>query len=315
MKDPIDNIQKGLISVIIPAYNSMQWIDRAIQSVLNQTYQSIEIIVVVSYKSTDGTFEHVKSHYPGITVIKQTSGGISAARNLGAMNSHGEFLTSFDSDDIMVPQKLEIQLSCLQNIPDWGLCTSDTWTFDASEAIGSIHANPIQQKVGISFIDFALLIKKGNLIVASSVLVKREVFFQVGGYDENLHGAEDYDLWLKIAAKWRVVMVQSKLVWYQITSGSLSEDKITMKLDEIAVLKKWEQVEPEIVLPALRRDSLSLTRKLLRVGKEKEAREVFKGPYLGKKGEWYHQIQFSLLSGICKLHASFFSDERKAKKN
>jgi glycosyltransferase involved in cell wall biosynthesis len=301
--------QKGLISVIIPTYNSIQWVGRAIQSVQNQTYKTIEIIVVDD-GSTDGTYDYVKKFYPDITVYKKSNGGIASARNCGVNSANGEFIAFLDSDDIMDPSKLEVQLGVLRDIPDWGLCGTDAWFFLADEEVVTTPSKPLKNNLKISLIDHITLLK-GNELITSSVLTKREILFKAGCFDENLHRAEDYDLWLRISEYWQVVLVKEKLLWYQITPGSLSENRIAERLDVLKVLNKWKQTYPKIVLPVLRKHSLSLTRKLLRVGRRNEAEKVFWGPYSNKKNNWVTKLEFSILTNLCKIHTLFFSSNRK----
>ena len=117
----------GKVSVIIPAYNAEKFIGEAIESVLNQTYKNIEIIVVDD-GSKDNTYHIVKQNFGNqVKLIRKKNGGVSSARNMGVKNAEGEFIAYLDADDYWLPQKLEIQLRCFEKFPECGLCYTDAY--------------------------------------------------------------------------------------------------------------------------------------------------------------------------------------------
>jgi len=112
-----------LVSVIIPAYNSEKYISDTIDSVLNQTYKNLEIIVVDD-GSTDNTEKVVKeklSNFSNFKFLKQCNLGSAEARNLGIRNSNGNYIAFLDADDLWLPQKIEKQIKFFLNNPDYGL--------------------------------------------------------------------------------------------------------------------------------------------------------------------------------------------------
>ena len=126
---PIAN-QAPIVSVIIPAYNAERFIPQAIQSVLEQTYQSYEIIVVDD-GSTDKTKDILKEFEDKVCCIYQENQGPSAARNAGIKISQGRYICFLDADDIWTPDKLEVQVEFLECHPDISLVFSDHQDFDA----------------------------------------------------------------------------------------------------------------------------------------------------------------------------------------
>src|SRR5271156_236898 len=106
---------KVMVSAIIPTYNRGYVVGKAIDSILNQTYDNIEI-VVVDDGSTDNTQEKLKEYGDRIRVVYQKNSGPSAARNHGVRASRGEFIACLDSDDVWMPTKIERQVSLLQQV-------------------------------------------------------------------------------------------------------------------------------------------------------------------------------------------------------
>ena len=194
------------ISVVIPTYNRCELLKRAICSVINQTIQIREIIVVDN-GSTDNTYEMVSSLFPKTTYIYEKIKGVSIARNLGIKNCHSSWIAFLDSDDAWEPQKLEKQLFFSKNI---------------NKKCRLIHTNEIWYKNN----EFKNQLKKhqksgGNIfqkslelccISPSSVLIKKEVFDEYGLFDESLEVCEDYDIWIRITSKEEVGFLDKPLV-------------------------------------------------------------------------------------------------------
>jgi len=303
---PNPDYEKGLVSVIIPAYNATRWIARTIDSVRAQTYQPVEIIVVDD-GSTDGTDEYVKNSFPQVTILRKPNGGPATARNFGAKAAHGEFLAFLDMDDLWAPTKLAAQLTAVEGIPDWGLCVTRSIKFLAHDEY------PIFERVwvrpGTTRICFRTLLndrwsffRKNHITTCSTALVKREVFDEIGGFDENINllGVDDYDFYLRISHDWQVIMVKAPLVGYQITPGSISRDKLALQVNARVALAKWAHVSPEVVPKIIQRRNNGIIRKLLRAGREQEAYALFSNPVFGReKPAW----AFHLLALGCRIHA------------
>ena len=196
------------ISVVIPAYNAASFIATAIDSVLVQTAQPVEIIVVDD-GSRDSTAEAVSRYGAPVRLLVQKNMGPGAARNHGVRVARGEWIAFLDADDSWLPTKLEQQLP-----------------FIAGERVGIVHSRNashwcLRQNRPI---DFETLWKK-NAIVLSTALVRRQALEEVGGFSERreLDGVEDYNLWLRIvAAGWRVATCPEALYRYTPAPGNLT---------------------------------------------------------------------------------------------
>jgi glycosyltransferase involved in cell wall biosynthesis len=199
-----------LISVVIPAYNAEQFVGEAIQSVLDQTYEIAEIIVVDD-GSSDRTAE-VAAAFPRTRVIRRQNGGPGAARNTGIHAATSEWIALLDSDDLWVPRKTEIQLECMA--PD----------------VGVIHSCPFEP------ITFGGLWHRQAFITPSGTLVRRTAFLEVGGFEESrdIIGVEDVNFWMKIAlADWRFARSETGLFRYRKLGQSISSNEMKMARAEL----------------------------------------------------------------------------------
>jgi glycosyltransferase involved in cell wall biosynthesis len=181
-----------LVSVIIPAYNQSDYLGIAIQSVLDQTYQDIEILVIDD-GSTDDT-RKVANRFsdPRIKYIYQANKGLSGARNTGIRNSAGEYLTFLDSDDLFLPEKINLLASFLNSQTEIGFVAGQAIPIDEhGQRIGSLFDNPIPKDPS------KLLL--GNPLHVGSVMLRRSWQEKIGFFDESLRSYEDWDMWLRLA--------------------------------------------------------------------------------------------------------------------
>tara|TARA_Y100001001_G_scaffold81546_1_gene79437 strand:- start:29 stop:865 length:837 start_codon:yes stop_codon:yes gene_type:complete len=193
------------ISVIIPTYNRKNTLPRAVESVLNQTYKPVEIIIVDD-GSTDGTKEWFSEMYPLVHYIYQVNSGVSLARNTGINSARGDWIALLDSDDEWLPDKLELQVKLLQNNAELRFChTNEIWIRNGVR----INQMKKHQKYGGNIFKKCLDICR---ISPSSSLFHTSVIKDVGLFDESLDVCEDYDLWLRITAKYPVLFLDQPLI-------------------------------------------------------------------------------------------------------
>lgn len=206
-----------LISVIIPAYNAEKTIRETLESVLNQTIQDFEIIVI-NDGSQDETLEIVKSiQDPRLKVFSYPNAKQAASRNRGFSHSTGEFIAFLDADDLWTSDKLEAQLKALQETPEaavaysWSHCIDETGKF-LREASHSTSSGDVYAKLLLC--DF--------LDNGSNPLIRRQALIEVGGFDESLPPAEDWDMWLRLAARYHFVAVPHPHILYRQSPASAS---------------------------------------------------------------------------------------------
>jgi glycosyltransferase involved in cell wall biosynthesis len=205
------------ISAIIPAYNAELYIAKAIESCLSQTYAPHEIIVIDD-ASTDGTAAIAESFPPPVRVIRLAENmGVAVARNRGVAASTGDWIAFLDADDWFLPEKLERQRHCALESPQAMLIYTDYQIIGS----GGSHSR------GRFFWPHELwpLLRCRNGLNLCSVLLRRDAFDSVGGFNSDYRTAQDWDLWLRLAFRYSVksfAAVPEPLVVYRSVAGSLS---------------------------------------------------------------------------------------------
>ena len=216
-------------SVVIAAYNAAQTVGEAIDSVLAQTRQDFEVIVVDD-GSSDETCSRVAA-YAGdsrVRLHRQANAGPGAARNAGIALARGEYLCMLDSDDLWLPCYLQRMAAALRDSPAAGFAYTDAWALE--QASGRIRRATTMSRQrpperSLSPSEFLEALVRRNFVF-NSVTIRREVLERVGGYDQALAQAEDYELWLRIAA-WGYpgVRIEDPLAIYRVHPDSLSQDE------------------------------------------------------------------------------------------
>jgi glycosyltransferase involved in cell wall biosynthesis len=203
------------VSVIIPTHNRAEFLRSAITSVLNQTFQDFEI-VIIDDASKDHTREVIASFNDvRIKVIhKQAGQGAAGSRNIGIMNAKYEYIAFLDDDDEWLPEKLKIQACLLNNSSQevGGICTGCFNIEKASGRVLSIYEPEIND------------LFRENFIVTSSILLRRECFEQCGLFDENMPTSSDYDMWIRISEKFSFKVIKDALVNYFIHENNLTRN-------------------------------------------------------------------------------------------
>ena len=201
------NENKYKISVVIPTLNRINTLQRALDSVINQTYKPAEIIVVDN-GSSDGTLKFLREKYPKITILTENKIGVSSARNKGIKKSINQWIALLDSDDAWHPRKLEIQTSMLDSaLKEYNLIHTDEVWFRNNKHINQMKKH---KKQGGYIFERCLSL---CCISPSSVLFKKNILDKVGLFDESLPVCEDYDMWLKICSSEEVLFAQDKLTY------------------------------------------------------------------------------------------------------
>jgi teichuronic acid biosynthesis glycosyltransferase TuaG len=224
-----------LVTVVVPTYNRAGLIGETIQSILNQQYGNLELIVVCD-GCTDETESVVRSFDdPRIQLVMQEhSGGPARPRNTGVTRARGEYVAFCDDDDLWMPEKLRRQMTVMEADPDAALCFAGGVTFGEGTS-----AFPNRRlKHGPQRGHFRALLY-GNFIANSTVLVRRDILTEVGPFnvDRALHGTEDYEMWLRIAHSHKLVGIDEPLIRYRVHSGGLARNRAKATLRGMAVLR------------------------------------------------------------------------------
>ncbi len=194
-----------LVSVIIPTYNRGWIVKEAIDSVLAQDFADFELIVVDD-GSTDNTFKILEEFESDIRVIRQTNRGVSAARNCGIQASVGRWIAFLDSDDLWLPQKLSLQVDFFSSHGDAMICqTEEQWIRNG------VRVNPKVRHHKFSGLIFERSLEL-CLVSPSAVMIRKDLFHNVGLFDESLPACEDYDLWLRVSCRFPVYLIETPLI-------------------------------------------------------------------------------------------------------
>jgi glycosyltransferase involved in cell wall biosynthesis len=218
------------VSVIIPAYNAEAFIADTVQSVLNQTYQDLEVIVVDD-GSQDGTVAALEPFGTRVQVHRQANGGVARARNTGVSLASGEFIAFLDADDLWLPRKLERQLA-FSAAP---MTFTDRFNIGARGDLPEIQSEVTPMHGGDVFV---ALLREGNFITNTSVVMRRTLFDRMGGFYTGLNGTEDWDLWIRIAERYAIGFLPEPLVRYRFHSGGISRNFVKMGRERRQVITR-----------------------------------------------------------------------------
>ena len=196
---------QNAVSVIIPVFNRAKLIYRSINSVINQTYPVNEIIVIDD-GSKDGTYDLVKRDFPQVMLTHQENKGVSTARNAGIKLAKSKWIAFLDSDDEWLPKKVEKQINLLNTNFSYKIChTDEVWIRN------QVRVNPMKKhrKYGGDIYNKCLPL---CVISPSSIIIHKDIFNNVGLFDESLPVCEEYDMWLRICSKYSVLDLDQKLI-------------------------------------------------------------------------------------------------------
>lgn len=236
----MNNESSSLISIIMPAYNAEKFIRESIESVLSQTYQNWELLIV-NDASTDNTIKIVQTYLadPRIRVINlNENGGLAHARNAGIEKAAGKYITFLDSDDLWTPDKLARQVEYHKQHPEIPISHTRYIMFNEK---GEIKRS-LRIRLRPSFTKHGLLYKRllsENIIGVLTVMIQSSVIKSVGGFDDNLRSAEDYDLWLRLSKKnIPFGYLKKSLAKYRVHINSLSRSISKFKKERKKLLVK-----------------------------------------------------------------------------
>ena len=227
------------VSVIIPTYNSAQFIAETLESVFAQTYKDYGVIVVDD-GSTDNTKEVLKPYMSKIRYIYKENGGAASARNVGIKNAQGEYIAFLDSDDLWLPEKLEKQIEYFGKHPQIDMVFANCIRF--GEEVSNVRNDT-------KFIsnDMFVNIWWYNIVPTSTVMLRKSCFEKVGLFDEarELETTEDAEMWLRIARECEVGYLREVVTKYRVRASGYSRSNIDRAYNsaKLVIDKYWEDVK------------------------------------------------------------------------
>ena len=241
-----------LVSIVIPTYNRRRFVADAIDSGLQQTYAHCEVIVVDD-GSADGTAEYLREQYGDrIVLITQANQGPGIARNSGIAAARGEFIQFLDADDQLHRQKIEIGLDAFRHQPELAVVYTH-FQFVAADGETPIETPPFEQYTEDVFCE--LLQQTGCRILTSSSMIRAAALRAVGGFadDVDFRSAEDWDLFLRLARRYKFRGVDRRLVYRRMHDGMISDDRLYGALGRLKTVQRarhygWEQCRDKVDL-------------------------------------------------------------------
>jgi len=224
------------VTVVIPAYNAERFIADTLRSVQSQTFRDFEV-VVVDDGSTDRTAAIVDAFGPPVQRVHQRNGGVSRARNAGIGSARGRFIAFLDADDLWDPFKLEAQVTLLKARTELGFCYTGVRHIDGEGRVSSVK--PARDHLDLC----RTLLLESSVIAISSVVVRRELVEQSGGFDPDFSQCADWDFWIRMSRLAQYAAVTAPLVGYRTAPGNMSSNVSLLERDTFAVLDKFFATE------------------------------------------------------------------------
>ena len=211
------NLEKPLVSVLMPVYNAEEYIEKSIESILNQTYKNFEFIIVDDFSSDNSVKIICLFSDSRIRLItKNNNSGIAKTLNIGLENAKGKYIIRMDADDICHHNRIHKQVEFLENNEDYILCGSNYKTIDEN-IIVKLPQNNESIKLGLL----------SNCCIAHpTVAIRFNVLKQYNiHYDSIMEPAEDYDLWVSLASKGKYYNLQEELLYYRVHEEQISNKR------------------------------------------------------------------------------------------
>ncbi|NJK38064.1 MAG: glycosyltransferase [Oscillatoriales cyanobacterium RM2_1_1] len=229
-----------LVSVIIPVYNGEKTIVETIFSVLNQSFQDFELIII-NDGSTDQTLEIIAQFQDDrIQPFTYPNAGLATSRNRGIARAQGQYISFIDADDLWTSDKLEAQFQALESTPKAAVAYS--WTDLIDQSSQFLNTDSRASFSGNVYPHILLGSFPSN---GSNVMVRRQALLELGGFDESLNAAEDWEMWIRLAANYFFVAVSKPQILYRISPGSMSTKLTQHETESLKVIERAFIQAPE----------------------------------------------------------------------
>jgi hypothetical protein len=218
------------VTVVIPCFRQAHFLPEAIESVLAQGHDAVEVVVV-----DDGSPDNVgavAARYPGVKCLRRSNGGLAAARNAGLEEAGGDFLLFLDADDRLLPEAIERGLEELRADPE-AMMAAGTWQLIGEEGEPLPADAPQQPREA-----FPALLESCFISTPAAVLYRRRLFREIGGFDPEVSASADYDLYLRTAARFPVRLHPHTVAEYRRHGANMTRDPELIMAAETAVLER-----------------------------------------------------------------------------
>ncbi|MCW8195519.1 glycosyltransferase [Proteobacteria bacterium 005FR1] len=255
------------VTVITANYNGRRFLARAIESVLNQSHDRIEYIIVDDGSIDDSkkVIEHYAAQDKRIKpILLSGNGGVARARNIGIENSTGDFVTFLDADDIWLPEKVERQLAVFRQHPRAGLVVTGAELIDENDRSSPRRKNRKKTRQGhVSLYDYIA----GKCLLSINAMTRRECLDKSGLFNPDYVIGEDYELWMRITRDYDYYYVDEPLHRYRIHCNNTTRDKLANRESKVKILQDMLANNPELPEQLGQRFKTIMQRKYNSLGK------------------------------------------------
>ena len=229
------------VTVVIPAYNAERYIEATFDSLVAQTLRDFEV-VLIDDGSTDSTLERARRYTDqfALAILQQRQRGPSAARNAGIRQARGRYCAFLDADDLLLPGALAAQAARLDADPEVAIVATEVSTFNEQGTLRERRWDI----AGTRDVFSRLLVE--NYITTSAVMARVDRLIEAGLFPEDRRVAEDYELWLELAVRGKLALIEEPLVRYRYTSGSLSSNKLYSARCALDVIEQFWRRNPAL---------------------------------------------------------------------
>ena len=234
---------EATLSVVIPSFNTADYVLDAVNSVLSQTFGGFEVIVVDDGSTDNFLQEFERISDPRVSIVMQANRGLAGCRNTGVLLARGRYIGFLDADDVWYPRKAERQLAAMEAEPGIGVTFSySAYLGEDGSPTGQLLVSRCAQPTAR---DLALRNHVGN---GSNPILRRECFEEAGLFAESLRNCEDYEMWVRIAAltKWRFQLVPEVLTGYRVRPGSMTSSYGTLTGQARIAIESIREYLPEL---------------------------------------------------------------------
>ena len=231
-----------LVSIVTPVYNGSQYLSEAIESALAQTYKNFELLIV-NDGSTDNSSDIIRPFLKDSRVIyiEQKNAGVAAARNTALKQARGKYIGFLDQDDLWLKNKLEVQVAVLDQDANVALVHS---RHDVIDNQGNTTDYDLISRVsGYCFKDMF----KENRIAVLTVLIRKTIFNEIGLFNEQLTGVDDYEMWLRITLKYPIKYIDQSLASYRFHNSNFSKNSFKMTILDLNAINIFLFENPEVL--------------------------------------------------------------------
>lgn len=274
----------NLVTVCIPIYNHDKYVAETIKSIINQTYQNIELYIVNdgssdnSHKEVSKLYEECKKRFVFFEYINRENKGLIPTLNEVLVKCSGKYFMAIASDDIAINDRVEKQVNCLEEDTECSLCFGRAIGIDENSQITDKYKNKFKNYKSLYTFEDLIM---SNVIMATTVMLRTSTLKEIGGYDERFK-IEDWPLWLKMSKKLPVKYIDEDLVYYRDHAANTSKDTLFMIKEKEYVLMDWQ--DEASFNQAMRKHNLYTFSTLVKLKQKELAKEYLLS---ASKSSWY----------------------------